>query len=288
MVLLTRPGPSGLVDIVGHAPSVREDKARGAPNLVVHFGTAESAGQLQRVTEAIGKSVRVETPVAVLAVLDPGDLRRARYVDGVIYAESDDRWAKTWAVSVDQRPFTVLIDASGKVASRHAGDLDPAALIEMLRRVIRPSRFAGASTVLTAARIGHPPPNFLFTYAPGHDLTLRKLIGRPVILVFSGSGVRLEDDSALLRLHRGWERAVVLRIHDGETPDRAVQEAAAVNNNATLVPDPARAISKAYGIAVWPTTIYVDGQSVVRDVRYGHLDNAVSAPSGNGDSAGRG
>ena len=288
MVLLTRPGPSGLVDIVGHALSVREDKARGAPNLVVHFGTAESAGQLQRVTEAIGKSVRVETPVAVLAVLDPGDLRRARYVDGVIYAESDDRWAKTWAVSVDQRPFTVLIDASGKVAWRHAGDLDPAALIEILRRVIRPSRFAGVSTVLTAARIGHPPPNFLFTYAPGHDLTLRKLIGRPVILVFSWSGVRLEDDSALIRLHCGWERAVVLRIHDGETPDRAVQKAAAVNNNVKFVPDPTRAISKAYGIAVWPTTIYVDAQSVVRDVRYGRLDNAVSAPSGNGGSAGRG
>jgi hypothetical protein len=38
------------------------------------------------------------------------------------------------------------------------------------------------------------------------------------------------------------------------------------------VADPARAISKAYGIAAWPTTVYIDPQGVVRDVRHGHFD----------------
>jgi len=291
MVALTRPGPSGLVDVVGHAPAARDDKARGTPNLVVHFGTAESAGQLHHVTEAIRKSGRVETPTAVLALLDPGDLSRARYVDGVIYAESDDRWAKTWAVNVDKRPFTVLIDAYGKVAWRHAGDLDSALLSEMLRRVLRPSRFAGASTVTTGPRIGHTPPNFLFTYAPGHELTLRKLIGRPVILVFSRSGARTGATAVgdeVNRMHGGWEQAVVLRIDDGQTPDRAVQQAAAVNNNTTVVADSTRAISRAYGISAWPTTVYIDSQGVVRDVRHGHFDTVVSAPPATGDSAGRG
>ena len=290
MVALTRPGPGGLVDVVGQAPAVRDDKARGAPNLVAHFGTAESAGQLHLVTEAIRTSCRVETPTAVLAVLDQDDLPRARYVDGVIYAESDERWAKTWAVNIDKRPLTVLIDASGKVAWQHAGTLDPASLIEMLRRVLRPSRFAGSSTVLPGARIGHPPPNFLFSHAPGHELTLRKLIGRPVILVFSRSGART-DAKAFARvtpMHRGWERAVVLNIHDDATPDRTAEQAAAVDSNTTLVPDLARAISKAYGIAAWPTTIYIDAQGVVRDVRHGHLDSAVAVPPATGSSAYRG
>ena len=290
MVALTGPGPGGLVEVVGQAPSVRDDKARGAPNLVVHFGTAESAGQLGRVTEAIRKSGRVETPTAVLAVLDPDDLPRTRYVDGVIYAESDDRWTETWAVKIDQRPFTVIIDASGKVAWQQAGDLDPATLVDVLRRVLRPSHFAGASAVLTGARIGHPPPNFLFTYAPGQELTLRKLVGRPVILVFSRSGSRADAKAlqGVTPMHRGWERAVVLNVREDATADRAVQQAAAVNNQTTVVPDPMRAISKAYGIAIWPTTIYIDTQGVVRDVRHGHLDRAADVLSATGATADRG
>lgn len=292
MVALTRPGPGGLVDVVGQAPAVRADKARGTPNLVVHFGTADSAGQLHGVTEAIRRGGRVETPAAVLALLDPGDLSRARYIDGVIYAESDDRWAKRWAVNVDKRPFTVLIDASGKVAWQHAGDLEPALLADMLRRMLRPSRFAGASTVTTGPRIGHTPPNFLFAYAPGHELTLRKLIGRPVILIFSRSGGRTDAKPAgdrANRMHRGWEQAVVLRIEDGQTAERPVQQGAAVNNNnTTVVADPTRAISKAYGISAWPTTVYIDAQGVVRDVRHAHFDTVVSTPPATGAPAARG
>ena len=292
MVALTRPGPNGLVEVVGHAPSVRADKARSTPNLVVHFGTAESASQLHEVTEALRKSGRAETPVAVVAVLERGDLARARYIEGVIYAESDERWGKRWAVNVDQRPFTVLIDASGKVAWQHAGALEPALLSEMLRRVMRPTRFAGAAMVTTGPRIGHTPPNFLFSYAPGQELPLRKLLGRPVILVFSKAGARtgadVRADSAVTRLHRGWEHAVVLRIDDGPAPDRTVQQAVAASDNTTIVPDPTRAISKAYGISAWPTTVYIDAQGVVRDVRHGHFDSGVSAPPATADAAGRG
>jgi hypothetical protein len=291
MVALTRPGPSGLVDVVGHTPAVRADRTRGTPNVVVHFGTAESAGQLGRITEAIRTSGRVETPAAVLALLEPGELSRTRHVDGVIYADSDERWAKRWAVNVERRPLTVLIDASGKVAWQHAGDLSPALLSEMLRKMLRPSRFAGASTVTTGPGIGHTPPNFLFSYAPGHELTLRKLIGRSVILIFSKSGGLTGANAADERIHgmhRGWEQAVVLRIEAGATPDGAVQQTAAVSHNATVVPDPGHAIAKAYGISAWPTTVYIDARGVVRDVRHAQFDTVVSAPPATGASATRG
>jgi hypothetical protein len=290
MVALTRPGPSGLVEVVGRAPSVRDDKARGTPNLVVHFGTAESAGQLHLVTEAIRNSGRVETPAAVVAVLDPGDLARARYIEGVIYAESDERWGKAWAVNVDKRPFTALIDAAGKVAWQHAGALEPPLLNEILRRVLRPSRFAGAAVVTTGPRIGHTPPNFLFSYAPGHQLTLRKLIGRPVILIFSKSDGRTAANVAAERIsamHHGWEKAVVLRIDAGATSDRTVQQAPALSDNTTVV-DSTGAIASAYGISAWPTTVYIDTRGVVRDVRHAGFDTIVSAPPAAGASAARG
>jgi hypothetical protein len=289
MLALTRPGPNGLVEVVGHAPSVRADRARGTPNLVVHFGTADSTGQLNRVTEAIRKSGRVETPAAILALLDSNDLSRARHIDGVIYAEADDRWAKKWRVRVDQRPFTVLVDASGKVAWQQSGDLEPDRLGEMLRKMIRPGRFAGASIVTTGPAIGHPSPNFLFSYAPGQELTLRKLIGRPVILMFSRQNGRTSADAVpVSHKHRGWEQAVVLRIDDGAAPDRPVQQAAGVSNATTVVPDPTRAIAKAYGISAWPTTVYIDAQGVVRDVRHAHFETVISAPPATGAAAGRG
>lgn len=279
MVALTRPGPNGLVDIVGYAPAVRDDKARATPNLVVHFGTADSAGQLHRVTEALGKSGRADAPAAVVAILDAGDLARARHVDGVVYAESDDRWAKQWGVNVERRPFTAVIDAAGTPAWQHAGDLDAAVLIDVLRRVLRPGRFAGASTVLPGVGIGHAPPNFVFTYARGHELTLRKLIGRPVILEFARTrekvSAKAQPSVASTAMHPGWQRAVVLTIRNGGVPDQAAQDEATADDGATDIPDPTRLISKAYGISAWPTTVYIDAQGIVRGVRHGQLESAT-------------
>ena len=292
MAALSRPGPNGSVEIVGHAPAVRDDKARATPNLVVHFGTAESAGRLHHLLEALGRSGRGDAPTAVVAVLDRNELSRAPYVDGVVYAESDERWAKTWNVVVERRPFTVVIDASGKPAWQHAGDLDPAVVVDVLRRVLRPSRFAGASMVRPGVRIGQLPPNFVFTYAPGHELTLRKLTGRPVILVFSRSGEQIgpgaQRGAATVPLHAAWQGAIVLNIHFGDATSRPVQEGARVNDNVTDVPDRTRTITQTYGIVAWPTTVYIDARGVVRDVRHGDLDNAVPMPPPRGDAADRG
>ena len=292
MAVLSRPGPNGAIEIVGHAPAARDDKARATPNLVVHFGTAESAGRLDHLIAALNKSGRGDAPTAVVAVLDRSELSRARYVDGVVYAESDERWANTWNVVVERRPFTVVIDASGKAAWQHAGDLDPAVLIDVLRRVLRPSRFAGASMVRPGVRIGQVPPNFVFSYAPGHELTLRKLTGRPVMLVFSRSRAHIAEGdqhgAATAPLHPAWQGAVVLNIHFGDGTPRPVQDAARVTAHMTDVPDPTRAIAKAYGVAAWPTTVYIDARGVVRDVRHGHLDTAESVPPSQAHTADRG
>jgi hypothetical protein len=261
MAALTRPGANGAIEVVGYAPSEREDKARATPNLVVHFGNADTASRLQHVVAAVAKVARADSPTAIVAVLDAGALSSARHIDGVIYAESDERWAKLWGLHADRRPLTAVIDANGKAVWQHSGDVDLDTLIDVLRKTLRPIHFAGASTVLPGVRIGQTPPNFVFSYAPGHELTLRKLIGRPVVLVFTPPRADAGDTARppvakIARLPQ-WEQAVVLEIGDD-------------------VPDPTRAIAKAYGIAAWPTTIHIDTQGIVRDVRHGHLDSAAA------------
>jgi hypothetical protein len=233
---LTRPGPRGQVEIVGRAPAVRADRARTPPNLLVHFGTPDSAGALDRVVAALRKAVRADVPLAMLAILDAAELSRARHVDGVIYAEADPRWRRLWSIDVAKLPHTAIVDASGKVVWQHTGELDAAPVTDVVRKVLRPTRFAGASIIMPRVRIGHAPPNFVFTIADGRELTLRKLIGNPVTLEFM-------------------ERSITLRSRHGVVD----------------LPDHGRAIARAYGVAAWPTTIAIDATGVVRQVVHGAL-----------------
>ena len=127
--------------------------------------------------------------------------------------------------------------------------------------------------VSTGVRIGHAPPNFMFSHTEGSDLTLRKLIGRPVILVFwrSAAAPSVEAVRAVSTSppHDAWKNAVVLAVGDGESREIAEKAAAAAKIAATVVSDPARAISRAYGISGWPTVVYFDARGLVREVRQG-------------------
>jgi peroxiredoxin len=113
----------------------------------------------------------------------------------------------------------------------------------------------------------------MFSHAADSDLTLRKLIGRPVILVFwrSASAPSVEAVRAVSTAppDGAWKSAVVLAIADGESREIAEKAAAAAKITATVVPDPARAISRAYGISAWPTVVYLDARGLVREVRQG-------------------
>jgi peroxiredoxin len=133
-------------------------------------------------------------------------------------------------------------------------------------------------------RLGRQAPNFLFELAPGRSLTLRKLAGRAAVLVFWRSTARasieavraLQERHAKRPSHDGRPSAVplpappiVLAINDGEAPEVAQRAAAASGFTATLVLDPQRSISEAYGVALWPTTIELDAQGATRAVAYG-------------------
>ena len=50
---------------------------------------------------------------------------------------------------------------------------------------------------------------------------------------------------------------MVLAVSDGESRGIAEKAASAAKITATVVADPTRAISRAYGITAWPTVVYL-------------------------------
>ena len=81
--------------------------------------------------------------------------------------------------------------------------------------------------------------------------------------------------------HAGSGGPVVLAINDGESPEEARRAAAEGGLGALIVDDPARDIALAYGINVWPTSIFLDGAGLVTGVRYGRFSGETGGrPSG--------
>lgn len=131
-------------------------------------------------------------------------------------------------------------------------------------------RFRGAGTP-----VGRAAPDFAFEYAPGERLALRRLRGRPVLLVFwkSWSAPCLAELRRLQSHRAAAERGrlLILAVNDGQDP--AVVDAVRREEGLaiTLVPDSSGRIARLYGITGWPTTVYIDARGHVRGVQHGHL-----------------
>jgi peroxiredoxin len=132
-------------------------------------------------------------------------------------------------------------------------------------------------------RIGQPAPNFLFELAPGRGMPLRKLAGRPVVLGFWRSSSRPSIESVLdlqkTANRGGVQQYIVLAINDGESPELARAVAAENGLSATLVTDPKQEISLAYGVSIWPSTVFLDASGVITGIRYGYLAGNVEPSS---------
>jgi Peroxiredoxin len=121
----------------------------------------------------------------------------------------------------------------------------------------------------SSARHGHPAPNFLFDVAPGKQLSLRKLAGKPVTIVFWTT--RSQPSIAAVRdeVRRAGREAVVLAVNVGDSPELAARDAKRHDLGATVVADPAGEIARGYGVTVFPTIVSVDASGVVATIHYG-------------------
>lgn len=273
MVALTQPGPRGMVDVTGHATARSAPTGGGTPNLIVHFAAEGSAPNLEVFTQALRESRRDDAATAILAVVGRDQLASTRYTPGVVYAESSDgSWERIFGVKGARRPVTLIAGPKRDVLWQHEGEVDSRALAEALRKYLVRTGPARISLMRSSVRIGQLPPNFLFEHAPGAEITLRKLTGRPVTIVFwnSSSKPSIEAVRELEQAgsYDGSERPVVLAVNDGETAEAARKAAAENKFSATVVPDPERQISRAYGVSIWPTIVFIETTGLVDGIRY--------------------
>jgi peroxiredoxin len=283
MLALTRPGPSGQVVVTGYASAQPGGPGAPNPNLIMHFGDGHSTAELQVITRALQHSKRHHSPTVVIAVLPSAQLGKAPFTDGVIYA--DDRngvWESQFGLQNARRPLTVIVDPKGTVTWKHEGTLKEEALAAALSKVLVDTHNVPVNLAGVNVRIGHPAPDFLFEYAPGRELTLSKLNGRPVVLVFWRSSIE-PSIQAVLDLQKGAgnngkSKTVVLAVNDGESPGAARAVAAESGFTATVVTDPEREISLAYGIDLWPTIVAIDASGDIAGIRYGYLAGEHARP----------
>jgi len=78
----------------------------------------------------------------------------------------------------------------------------------------------------------------------------------------------------------GGQGPVLLAINDGDSTDVAARSFAQNGLPGILVTDPKRDISAAYGVTLWPTTVFLDAAGLVRGIRYGRMAEQVSEKTG--------
>ena len=284
-VALVEPTRDGLVEVAGHTSVARPSAEGESPNLVVHFGDQRSASGLPAIAQAVREMGRDDAPTAVLAVMSPDDLAKAPYVEGITYAEDrDDGWARRFGLRVAARPFTAIVSPNGKVVWQHEGPVEQGALRVALKKHVVAAKPVVPSLQPAAIRIGQAPPNFLFEYAAGREVTLRKVAGRPIILVFwrstSRQSIELIRELEHTHAEKNGDAPLIIAINDGEPAELARRVAKESNLTANLATDSARSISRAYGVNTWPTTIGLDAAGIVRAVRFGRLaGDATESPA---------
>jgi peroxiredoxin len=284
MVALTQPGPNGLIEVGGHASARTSRGSGGAPNLIVHFAGEAGGANLENLTRAVSESGRKDSATAILAILGTGQLEKTRYTPGVVYAEKDGgSWERVFGVKAGRQPTTLIVGPDREIRWRYEGELDSRKLAEALRTSLVKSGPIRLGLMRSGVRIGQPPPDFILEHAPGREITLRKLAGRPVTLVFWKSSSSPSLAAVHAQQQGGSKSAgdypVVLAINDGESNESARRSATENKLSATVVADPKRAISAAYGVNVWPTVVSIDDRGLVSGIRYGRIsEDSLPSP----------
>ena len=281
-VTLAQSGADGRIVVAGHTPVSAGTPGSRTPNLLVHFPDQKGVQDLQLLALALRDSKRPLLSTAIIAVLDPGLIADARHTRGIVYAEDHNGdWERLFGINNARRPLTLIVDANGKIAWQHEGHLDRNGLADALRKYLASPGSVSVSLIRSHARVLQPAPNFIFDYAPGRQLALRKLTGKPTILVFWRTSSQASIDAvrdAEEYSERG-NAATVLAINDGESTELASKAATENKLTATLVTDPKRDISIAYGVNLWPTVVELDAFGLVTGIRHGRDAEHHAEPS---------
>ena len=269
---MTTVSAAGKLQVVGHiSPWAQAGVPAGTANAIIHFPDGKSVADLDFLTQGLLASKRTGAATAMICVLGPDQLGEVHPRDGLTFADDAPGWERL--LKVKKRPETFVLNPSGAVVWHHEGGLTAAGLGAALREHLAADGVFRPRFLELPLSVGQRAPNFLFGYAPDGELTLRKLMGRQVALVFwkSSSKPSLETVIDLQRIFAvaGAQGPVVLAINGGEDPALAKRTAAENEISAVVVPDPKRQITLAYGVTIWPTAIFLDTYGIVEEIRYG-------------------
>ena len=199
-------------------------------------------------------------------------------------------WSR--AFGMQKAPATYLMNAAGELVWQHVGPLSPATLTVALDEHLIPGRRPRARLQRLAVRVGDLAPDFLFEYAEGRRMALRKLRGQRVLLNF-WKGWSTPCLAELRRLQRAHDRAggqglVILAIGDGEDAQRVAEVRRELGLTFNLLPDQDRRMTQRYHVDCWPTTVSIGSEGRVDRVHFGATPNEpVRTPAG-GDSRAQG
>jgi hypothetical protein len=257
-VALASPTSDGNVGVHGTATIKPSAATTFAANLLIHVsGTGVADPAL--LVEAVRKSERPDAPVALILAADSDTLARTRFVEGVSYADnSDGSWSRQ-VRAPGRTPVTVLSDSSGNIIWRHDGEISADALARSIRPHLRAGARQPRSVGTTNVKPGRRPPNFIFEHSPGRELTLRKLAGRAVTLVFS--------DGSETPPHRADDEGVTLVIE--QSVKQAGKRQSSGAGAAIRVDDSSGSIAAAYGVTMRPTVMTIDSLGALRSIHYG-------------------
>lgn len=139
---------------------------------------------------------------------------------------------------------------------------------------------AAAPARAAAGLLSQPAPDFALPAVRGSNVRLSEFRGQPVVLSFWSSRCgRCAAQLAALDHYYDTYRSsglVVFGVSVEDDPQRALDYAHAHQGSFPLLLDDTKGVSRAFGIAVLPTTVLIDRSGVVR---YLHSDDRPDAPS---------
>jgi hypothetical protein len=289
MVAVAHPTAGGL-EVVGHTAAVADGIGRRTPNVVVHFARGTGVDRVAAIARAIAGSQRPNAPTAILVVAPRGGFTGKTLPEGAVYAEEDAAWDDVFGVGETKSSETLIVGPDGRVHWRQAGDVDVNRLAAALKEHLVPASIPQPVVLAATARLGHAPPNFLFEHAPGKQITLRKLSGRPTTIVFWRAASAPSIDAVLeLERETAASRGLVIAVNDGDPNDVVTRAAATHKFSAVVVADSMREISAGYGVRVWPTVVSLDSLGVVSSIRYARMESSGTGrgASPQGSASGR-
>ena len=134
-----------------------------------------------------------------------------------------------------------------------------------------------------APLVGHLAPDFALPTPDGEMIALADYVnredgGQPVVLNFWASwcGPCRIETPYFQTLSRRYEGQVAfLGVNQGESLDTITDFAASYGLSYPLLYDPDNSVNDAYHVFNLPTTIFIDGEGVIREVYVGAISQAV-------------